>query len=96
MFGVRLQEYNGRDTGVLLVSLLKRNRRRGMIKPLDVEIKIEDRIYVWNGASTITVLEYDPRFTDHNQCDKFSVWSIKDWASSMEAILDYHWTHHWQ
>ena len=67
-----------------------------MIKPLDVEIKIQDRLYVWNGTSTITVWEYDPRFAEQFQCDKFSVWSIKDWASAMEAILDYHWTHHWQ
>ena len=68
-----------------------------MIKPLDVEIKIEDKLYVWNGTSTITVWEYDPRFTPHNQCDKFKLWAIKkDWASAMKAILDYHWTHHWQ
>ena len=63
MFGVRLQEYNGRDTGVLLVSLLKRNRRRIMhtqrIKVLDQikeDIKFDDYIALYE------LLKYLPHY----------------------------------
>ena len=42
MFEVRLQEYNGRNTGVLLVPLLKRNRRRIMHTQIKEDIKFND------------------------------------------------------
>jgi len=63
MFGVRLQEYNGRDTGVLLVPLLKRNRRRIMhtqrIKVLD---QIKEDIKFNDYTALYELLKYLPHY----------------------------------
>lgn len=63
MFGVRLQEYNGRDTGVLLVPLLKRNRRRIMhtqrIKVLD---QIKEDIKFDDYTALYELLKYLPHY----------------------------------
>lgn len=63
MFEVRLQEYNGRDTGVLLVPLLKRNRRRIMhtqrIKVLD---QIKEDIKFNDYTALYELLKYLPHY----------------------------------
>jgi len=63
MFGVRLQEYNGRNTGVLLVPLLKRNRRRIMhtqrIKVLD---QIKEDIKFDDYTALYELLKYLPHY----------------------------------
>jgi hypothetical protein len=63
MFGVRLQEYNGRNTGVLLVPLLKRNRRRIMhtqrIKVLD---QIKEDIKFNDYTALYELLKYLPHY----------------------------------
>jgi len=63
MFEVRLQEYNGRNTGVLLVPLLKRNRRRIMhtqrIKVLD---QIKEDIKFNDYTALYELLKYLPHY----------------------------------
>tara|TARA_R110002072_G_C7571628_1_gene501177 strand:- start:99 stop:326 length:228 start_codon:yes stop_codon:yes gene_type:complete len=63
MFEVRLQEYNGRDTRVLLVPLLKRNRRRIMhtqrIKVLD---QIKEDIKFDDYTALYELLKYLPHY----------------------------------
>ena len=63
MFGVRPQEYDSRDTRVLLVPLLKRNRRRIMhtqrIKVLD---QIKEDIKFDDYTALYELLKYLPHY----------------------------------
>jgi|11BtaG_2_1085332.scaffolds.fasta_scaffold00124_30 hypothetical protein len=59
MFGVRLQEYNGRDTGVLPVPLLKRNRRRIVLDQIKEDIMHTQRIKV------LDQIKEDIKFDDY-------------------------------